>query len=74
MYFVKQNRLYTIFAKQKSDQILRIYFKIFRGIDHYNLSGINVHNDIMSRKMCTVIINVFSQTKQIISDFGKSRV
>ena len=48
--FADQNRSYKIFAKQKSDQILKIDLKIFRGIDHYDLSRYNVHNDIMSTK------------------------
>ena len=60
--FVNQNRSYKIFAKRKSDQILKIDLKIFRGIGHHNLFHFNVHNDIMSRK------NVHSDYKFIISN------
>ena len=61
--------------KIKYDQIMKIYLEIFRGIDYYNLSLFNVHNDIKSsNNMHSDSKCFFFQTEQIISDFGKSRV
>ena len=34
---------------KKYGQILKMDFKIFRGIDHYNLSLFNLHIDLMTR-------------------------
>ena len=46
---------------RKYNQILKIDLKIFRVIDHYNLSLFNVHNDIMSRN------NMHRDSKCILS-------